>query len=434
MFQFTIPESTSVPIKASKCKNCGHDFYKKKGDKNEYCSTECNFSHKLELAELERKQIKRAQERKRKKEEQIKKREIEEQRDIIRTHCPPCDQARRKLDELQLANYRGGMRGGATEITDNTLEKKLIDATAPYNEKAARNAENFAKASIEVGKSILDQLELDPLAFINKAKALGIKITEITKEGIFLLFPGDASMGESVDKLIKSGTKLYFLPVRILGTIAITIFLSMFDVFIPLKFLEKIRGLKPFIDLIMKYTAIIPTILKNLKIPNLSFGSLIDSDVMDASYLRKGSRYEYKPTRNTEGGRKKKRRTRRKKIGGMHHGAPTSNLKEEGARATEWNGDTIAKPISEEFVRAGTPSTYIRPSDRAIFPPAVAGREDSAFGFKNPQGKNYKVKKEKKINPIEKLKADAKAMEARTNKKKGGKKKRKTRHKKRRKN
>jgi len=313
MFQFTIPESTSVPIKASKCKNCGHDFYKKKGDKNEYCSTECNFSHKLELAELKQKQLRNAQQRKREKEEQIKKREIEEQRDIIRAHCPPCDQARRKLDELQLANYRGGMRGGATEITDNTLEKKLIDATAPYNEKAARNAENFAKASIEVGKAILDQLELDPLAFINKAKALGIKITEITKEGIFLLFPGDASMGESVDKLIKSGTKLYFLPVRILGTIAITIFLSMFDVFIPLKFLEKIRGLKPFIDLIMKYTAIIPTILKNLKIPNLSFGSLIDSDVMDASFLRQGSKYEYKPTRNTDGGRKKKRQTRRKK-------------------------------------------------------------------------------------------------------------------------
>ena len=65
-------------------------------------------------------------------------------------------------------------------------------------------------------------------------------------------------MGESIDKLIKSGTKLYFLPVRILGTIAITIFLSMFDVFIPLKFLEKIPGLKPFIDLVMKYTSIIP--------------------------------------------------------------------------------------------------------------------------------------------------------------------------------
>ena len=200
------------------------------------------------------------------------------------------------------------MRGGATEITDNTLEQKLIDATAPYNEKAARNAENFAKASIEVGKAILDQLQLDPLAFINKAKALGIKITEITKEGIFLLFPGDASMGESVDKLIKSGTKLYFLPVRILGTIAITIFLSMFDVFIPLKFLEKIPGLKPFIDLIMKYTAIIPSILKNLKIPNLSFGSLIDSDVLDASYLRKGSKYN-----PIQGGRKKKRKLGAKK-------------------------------------------------------------------------------------------------------------------------
>ena len=215
--------------------------------------------------------------------------------------------------DIPSPNRKGGMRGGATEITDNTLEKKLIDATAPYNEKAARNAENFAKASIEVGKAILDQLQLDPFAFINKAKKLGIKITEITKEGIFLLFPGDASMGESVDKLIKSGSKLYFLPVRILGTIAITIFLSMFDVLIPLKFLEKIPGLKPFIDLIMKYTAIVPTILKNLKIPNLSFGSLIDSDVMDASFLRKGSKYEYKPTRNTEGGRKKKRRTRRKK-------------------------------------------------------------------------------------------------------------------------
>ncbi len=302
MFQFKIPKSTSGPIKASKCKNCGHDFYKKKGDKNEFCTSECEFSYQFEIAKLKREQQK-----------QIKKREIKEQRDIIRTHCPPCDQARRKLDELELANYRGGMRGGATEITDNTLEKKLIDATAPYNEKAARNAENFAKASIEVGKAILDQLKLDPRTFIDKAKKLGIKITEITKEGIFLLFPGDASMGESVDKLIKSGTKLYFLPVRILGTIAITIFLSMFDVFIPLKFLEKIRGLKPFIDLIMKYTAIIPSILKNLKIPNLSFGSLIDSDVMDASFLRKGSKYEYKPTKNTEGGRKKKRRTRRKK-------------------------------------------------------------------------------------------------------------------------
>ena len=313
MYQFKIPEPTEGPIKPSNCIRCGKVFYKKEGSNNKYCSTDCKSMHEIESKELKQKQERRAEERKREKEEQIKKREIKEQRDIIRTHCFHCDQARRKLDKLQLANYRGGMRGGATEITDNTLEKKLIDATAPYNEKAARNAENFAKASIEVGKAILDQLKLDPRTFIDKAKKLGIKITEITKEGIFLLFPGDASMGESVDKLIKSGTKLYFLPVRILGTIAITIFLSMFDVFIPLKFLEKIRGLKPFIDLIMKYTAIIPTILKNLKIPNLSFGSLIDSDVMDASYLRKGTKYEYKPTRNTDGGRKKKRRTRRKK-------------------------------------------------------------------------------------------------------------------------
>lgn len=278
------------PVKPARCLNCGNNYFLREGPetkaykKNEslgFCSNECRLSW------LER-------------------------QDIYSDDDDDLDEA----VPISLASYgakQGGMRGGATEITDNTLEKKLIDATAPYNEKAARNAENFAKASIEVGKAILDQLELDPLAFINKAKALGIKITEITKEGIFLLFPGDASMGESVDKLIKSGTKLYFLPVRILGTIAITIFLSMFDIFIPLKFLEKIPGLKPFIDLIMKYTAIIPTILKNLKIPNLSFGSLIDSDVLDASYLRKGSKYEYKPTRNTEGGRKKKRRTRRKK-------------------------------------------------------------------------------------------------------------------------
>ena len=274
------------PIKPARCKNCENNYFVEEGPSTKayeigkshgFCSNACQYMWE------ERQNI-------------YSDDEEEEEKNAV---------------PISLFSYgakQGGMRGGATEITDNTLEKKLIDATAPYNEKAARNAENFAKASIEVGKAILDQLQLDPLAFINKAKALGIKITEITKEGIFLLFPGDASMGESVDKLIKSGTKLYFLPVRILGTIAITIFLSMFDVFIPLKFLEKIPGLKPFIDLIMKYTAIIPSILKNLKIPNLSFGSLIDSDVLDASYLRKGSKYN-----PIQGGRKKKRKTRRKK-------------------------------------------------------------------------------------------------------------------------
>ena len=311
MYNFRIPELTRGPIKPSNCSRCKMDFYKKEGSDNKYCSNECKFMDELETAELSRKQERRAQERKREKEEQIKKREIEEQRDIIRTHCPPCDEARRELDRLQLPNYRGGMRGGATEITDNTLEKKLIDATAPYNEKAARNAENFAKASIEVGKAILDQLKLDPRTFIDKAKKLGIKITEITKEGIFLLLPSGNTMGKSVDKLIKSGTNLYFLPVRILGTIVITIFLSMLHVFIPLNLFKKIPGLKPLIDLIMEYTSIIPTILKNLKTPDLSFGSLIDSDVIDASYLRKGSKYEYKPTKG--GRKKKKRQTRGKK-------------------------------------------------------------------------------------------------------------------------
>ena len=281
------------PVLPARCLNCGKIYYVREGPASQayqigkpygFCSGECRAMYDLDHLNSYSYQI--------------------------RFQMNEDDSSDDEMDQAQMT---GGMRGGATEITDNTLEKKLIDATAPYNEKAARNAENFAKASIEVGKAILDQLQVDPFAFINKAKALGIKITEITKEGIFLLFPGDASMGESVDKLIKSGTKLYFLPVRILGTIAITIFLSMFDVFIPLKFLEKIPGLKPFIDLIMKYTAIIPTILKNLKIPNLSFGSLIDSDVMDASYLRKGSKYEYKPNRNIEGGRKKKRKTRRKK-------------------------------------------------------------------------------------------------------------------------
>ncbi|MCH1611896.1 MAG: hypothetical protein L7S72_01245 [Flavobacteriales bacterium] len=276
------------PVLPARCENCGGNYFVRegpatkayeKGESHGFCSNECRTSWLANQA----------------------------------IYSDSDDDDLNDAEPISIASYgakQGGMRGGATEITDNTLEKKLIDATAPYNEKAARNAENFAKASIEVGKAILDQLELDPLAFINKAKALGIKITEITKEGIFLLFPGDASMGESVDKLIKSGTKLYFLPVRILGTIAITIFLSMFDVFIPLKFLEKIPGLKPFIDLIMKYTAIIPSILKNLKIPNLSFGSLIDSDVMDASYLR--NKYEYKRS-GSEGGGKKKRKTRRKK-------------------------------------------------------------------------------------------------------------------------
>ena len=211
--------------------------------------------------------------------------------------------------DIPAPNRKGGMRGGATEITDDSLEKKLVDATAPYNEKAARNAENFAKASIEVGKAILAQLKVDPFAFINNAKNLGIKISEITKEGIFLLFPGNDAMEEPIERLVESGTKLYFLPVRILGTIAITIFLSMFDVFIPLKFLEKIPGLKPFIDLVMKYSAIIPTMIKGINIPNLSLGSLIDSDVMDASFLKDGTKYEYK---SKKGGRKK-RRTRRKK-------------------------------------------------------------------------------------------------------------------------
>ena len=211
--------------------------------------------------------------------------------------------------DIPVPNRKGGMRGGATEITDDSLEKKLVDATAPYNEKAARNAENFAKASIEVGKAIIAQLKLDPFAFINNAKNLGIKISEITKEGIFLLFPGNDAMEEPIERLVESGTKLYFLPVRILGTIAITIFLSMFDVFIPLKFLEKIPGLKPFIDLVMKYSAIIPTMIKGINIPNLSLGSLIDSDVMDASFLKDGTKYEYK---SKKGGRKK-RRTRRKK-------------------------------------------------------------------------------------------------------------------------
>ena len=290
-------------IKPAKCFHCGDNYYVFEGEETEayekglpylgFCSKTCYEQNLMDALEWEAMRF---------------------GNDDDNFSDDEIDHA--KTDEKG-SPITGGMRGGATEITDNTLEKKLIDATAPYNEKAARNAQNFAKASIEVGKAILDQLQLDPIAFINKAKNLGIKIIEISKEGILLLFPGDGNMSQSVDQLVNSGTKLYLLPVRILGTIAITIFLSMFDVFIPLKFLENIpglkHGLKPFIDLIIKYTAIIPTILKNLKIPNLSFGSLIDSDVLDASYLRKGSKYEYKPTKNTEGGRKKKRKTRRKK-------------------------------------------------------------------------------------------------------------------------
>ena len=427
MYQFKIPEPTEGPIKPSNCIRCGKVFYKKEGSNNEFCSSECEFMHKLETKELNRKQQKRAQERKREKEEQIKKREIEEQRDIIRTHCFHCDQARRKLDKLQLANYRGGMRGGATEITDNTLEKKLIDATAPYNEKAARNAENFAKASIEVGKAILDQLKLDPRTFIDKAKKLGIKITEITKEGIFLLLPSGNTMGKSVDKLIKSGTNLYFLPVRILGTIVITIFLSMLHVFIPLNLFKKIPGLKQLIDLIIEYTSIIPTILKNLKTPDLSFGSLIDSDVMDASYLRKGSKYEYKRS-GSEGGGAKKRRTRRKKIGGMdrrdlarsseYHFAPAISFVDRG-----YENPTTWVAVEGDYPR------HIRPSDMGVYREYRTDQRAISRDNGNP-----KEKKENEIDVKKKLRADLEQVKARINKKKGGKKKRRTRCKKRRKN
>jgi hypothetical protein len=288
-------QSPTIPIQRFVCDWCKksksileNQIEKKEynGTIKEFCSKACMSSYDLDM-------------------DTVNKR-LDELKETIDRHCPPCQAA---SDEFYQKNQGTGMRGGATEITDNTLEKKLIDATAPYNEKAARNAENFAKASIEVGKAILDQLKVDPMAFINKAKKLGIKIIDITKEGIFLLFPGDGNMSQSVDQLVNSGTKLYLLPVRILGTIAITLFLSMFDVFVPLKFLGKIPGLKPFIDLIMKYTAIIPTILKKLKIPNLSFGSLIDSDVLDASFLKDGTKYEYK---SKKGGRKKKK-TRRKR-------------------------------------------------------------------------------------------------------------------------
>ena len=76
------------------------------------------------------------------------------------------------------------------------------------------------------------------------------------------------------------------------------------------KFLEKIHGLKPFIDLIIKYTSIITKILKNfdipgLSIPTLSLKNLLFPNVIDAAY-RKG---------DYEGGSKKKktrRKTRRK--------------------------------------------------------------------------------------------------------------------------
>ena len=267
------PKIEKREIIQKNCLNCGGNYAPKTEDMG-YCSKDCYWSHAPEADS-------------------------------------DSDDDLKDAIEIPLVSMEGGRAAltGATEITDNTLEKKLIDATAPYNEKAAKNAKNFAKASIEVGKAILDQLDLNPLAFIEKAKELGVKIYKITQEGIYLLFPGDANIGQSVNKLIKSGTKLYFIPVRILGTIAITIFLSMFDVLIPLKFLEKIPGLKPFIDLIIKYTSIITQILKNfnipgLSIPTLSLKNLLFPNVIDAAY-RKG---------DYEGGskKKKKRRTRRK--------------------------------------------------------------------------------------------------------------------------
>ena len=296
-------------IKPAECFHCGDNYYVFEGKETEayekgkpypgFCSKTCYEQNLMDAREWQAMRFRN---------------DDDDSSDDGMDQVPEMNEFNIPTAEMEEFNIpiTGGMRGGATEITDNTLEKKLVDATAPYNEKAARNAENFAKASIEVGKAILDKLKLDPLAFIDEAQKLGIKITEITKEGIFLLLPGGNSIGVSVDKLIKSGSKLYFLPVRILGTIAITIFLSMFDLSIPLNLLKKIPLLEPLIDLIIKYTAIIPTILKNLKIPNLSFGSLIDSDVMDASFLRKGSKYEYKRS-GSEGGGAKKRRTRRKK-------------------------------------------------------------------------------------------------------------------------
>lgn len=296
-------KSPTIPIQGFVCDWCGGpksileskiEKGEYRGKKKKFCSKECKSSWELKMDNVYTR--------------------VNKLKVAIDKHCPPCDAAKAKYKYIlsQLKNQSpsqgGGMRGGATEITDNTLEKKLIDATAPYNEKAAKNAKNFAKASIEVGKAILDQLDLNPLAFIEKAKELGVKIYKITQEGIYLLFPGDANIGQSVDKLIKSGTKLYFIPVRILGTIAITIFLSMFGVSIDLKFLEKIPGLKPFIDLIIKYTSIITQILKNLNIPGLSIPTLsiknlLFPNVIDAAY-RKGD-YE-------GGSKKKKKKTRRK--------------------------------------------------------------------------------------------------------------------------
>ena len=286
-------QEPELPIKPARCENCGKIYYERKGQATQaykkgkplgFCSGECREMFRLYPLNSFAFQ---------------------------RTNND--DSSDDEMDQTNMDEFNvpmsGGIRGEVTEITDNTLEKKLIDATAPYNEKAAKNAKNFAKASIEVGKAILDQLNLNPLAFIEKTKELGVKIYKITQEGIYLLFPGDANIGQSVNKLIKSGTKLYFIPVRILGTIAITIFLSMFGVSIDLKFLEKIPGLKPFIDLIIKYTSIITKILKNFNIPGLSIPTLglkklLFPNVIDAAY-RKGD-YE-------GGSKKKKKKTRRKK-------------------------------------------------------------------------------------------------------------------------
>ena len=79
-------------------------------------------------------------------------------KNAIEEHCPPCNDAKAEIKSYRTSKIpcmsQAVECGGATEITDNTLEKKLIDATAPYNEKAARNAKNFAKHLLKLKASI----------------------------------------------------------------------------------------------------------------------------------------------------------------------------------------------------------------------------------------------------------------------------------------
>ena len=232
------------------------------------------------------------------------------------------------------------------------LEAKLSKEKQEYESAAATEIAKLGTAAATIGTNIITKVKDDP-EFRENAQKLGYTVVDTTKEGIYFAFKNAHKFKKPALKLAKNGISLLFVPVKVLGILALNIALTAASVIPPVAVAirlaktaikltgQAVRGVNlagkvassslelsnTILQLILDSSNVIPLIIKEVKKIKKQASQLIESttgsainiagevnklDPLVKANATKGGKTRRRKSRKSRKSKTKKRKTKKR--------------------------------------------------------------------------------------------------------------------------